>query len=166
MTAPPSITDITSSRAALDASVPPEFIDVNGHVNVQHYLHLGTLGVGTLLDLVGLDEAYRRDRGFSVFTRKHHVEYLHELLLGDRVSIHAFAVDRSRAAVHAVSYIVDARRQRLAATVETMLVHIDLVARRPVPIPGDLAARIDAEVTGPGHARFEHSLSGALALRH
>lgn len=166
MTRFPSLADIVSSRAAIEVSIPPEFIDVNGHVNVQHYLHLGTLGVGALLDLAGLDDAYRRDRGYSVFTRKHHVEYFHELLLGDRVSVHAFAVDRSRTTLHTVSYVVDPERERLAATVETMLVHVDLAARRPVPIPGDLAARIDAETARADRPRLEHALSGALTLRH
>ena len=167
MTPPlPELSDITRSTAATRLVVPPEFIDVNGHMNVQHYLHVGTLGTGTLVAAVGIDDAYRRDRGRSVFTRRHVVDYVSELILGDQVSIHSFVIDRSTTAMHLMSYVLDLGRSRVAATVEILLVHVDLASRRPVPIEPVVAAALDEERLSASATGIVHPLSGAITLRH
>lgn len=167
MTPPlPELNDITRSTAATRLVVPPEFIDVNGHMNVQHYLHVGTLGTGALVTAVGIDDAYRRDRGRSVFTRRHVIDYLSELVLGDQVSIHSFVIDRSTTAMHLISYVLDQGRSRVAATVEILLVHVDLTTRRPASMGPDVTAALDEEWRRARSTGIVHPLSGAITLRH
>jgi acyl-CoA thioester hydrolase len=161
----PTYDQVDQLPRRLERTVPAEFIDENGHMNIGRYLELG----GSALWLrcqreLGMPQAYIEQRGLSTFTAEHHLTYHAELLEGDDVSVRVRLVDRSAKVLHAVCLIVDETRRRLACTMETTAVHVDLVQRRPVDFPADVIALIDAGLTADERP-WPAPLCGAMGVR-
>jgi acyl-CoA thioester hydrolase len=140
----PTYDQVVELPAQISRSVPAEFIDENGHMNIGRYLLLGgeALWKRSLSDL-GMNESYIPERGLSTFTAEHHLQYFSEMLEGTEVSVRVRLLERSDKVFHAVSLVVDETTQRLSCVVEATIVHIDMTTRRPTPFPDDIAALLD-----------------------
>ena len=161
----PTYDQVDDLPSHLDVTVPADYIDENGHMNIGRYLQLG----GTALwhrcqRELGMPEDYIERRGFSTFTAEHHLTYHSELLLGDDVSVRIRLVGRSDKVLHAVCLIVDDTHRRLACTMETTAVHIDMAQRRPAPFPDDVATLIDDALAADDRP-WPVPLSGAMGVR-
>jgi acyl-CoA thioester hydrolase len=149
----------------LERTVPAEFIDENGHMNIGRYLELGGKALWQRCQReLGMPEDYIERRGLSTFTAEHHLTYHAELLEGHDVSVRVRLVERSAKAIHAVSLVVDETNRRLACTMESTAVHIDMASRRPVDFPGDVAALIDAGLAADDRP-WPAPLCGAMGVR-
>ncbi|GAA1743052.1 thioesterase family protein [Aeromicrobium alkaliterrae] len=160
----PSYEQVAALPVTLRQVVPPEFIDQNGHMNIQHYLVLGATGVASLYRELGMSDDYIGRRGLSTFTAEHHLRYVGEIREGADVSVRVLVVDRGGKAFHVLSLIVDETQERLACVMETALVHMDMSTRRPSPIPDDIAALIDA-VAERDRPDWDLPLSGSIGVR-
>ena len=78
-----------------EGDVKPEWIDINGHMNVAYYILAFDIGVDALWARVGITDDYIRQRKLSTFAVESHITYQGELSLGDRyrVSTQILAVD-------------------------------------------------------------------------
>lgn len=151
--------------AQLEITVPPEFIDENGHMNIGRYLEVGGRGLWRRCqDELGMPESYITDRGLSSFTAEHHLTYLSEMLEGEQVSVHVRLIARSDKVFHAISLIVNQTRQRLACVMEAMIVHMDMGPRRPSPFPDDVASLLDAGLKADDLA-WPAPLSGSMGVQ-
>lgn len=141
----PTYDQVLELPAQRTQAVPPEFIDVNGHMNIGRYLQLGAEGVWVRCsEDFAMGEDYIPERGLSNFTAEHHIRYLAEVLEGEEVSTHVRLLSRSDKVIHAMALILNRSRQRLACTVEVTLLHVDMAGRRAVRFPDDIAPRLDA----------------------
>jgi acyl-CoA thioester hydrolase len=141
----PTPDQVLELPSQVDRTVPPEFIDENGHMNIGRYLELGGTALWQrCLHELGMPQEYITVRGLSTFTAEHHLTYLSEILEGEQVSVHVRLVERSAKVLHALSLVVNRSQQRLACVLEATQVHMDLTTRRPTPFPDDVAELIDA----------------------
>jgi acyl-CoA thioester hydrolase len=124
--------------------VRSHWVDVNGHLNVQHYFTLAVTTVGYWYEDIGLDQRYRVERRHSLFTQAHHLTYHAEVALDDRISVRPRLLARSARAVHARSFLVNETRDRLACTLEVVFVHVGLDDRATAAFAPDVAGWIDA----------------------
>ncbi|MEI2778334.1 MAG: thioesterase family protein [Tetrasphaera sp.] len=145
-------------------TVPPEFEDANGHVNIRHYLDLGSRAVTALFVEFGITDEYRRDRRLGFFTAENHLAYFGELLAGQEAEAHAHVVGRSARAVHSMAYVVDLSTGSLAATFESLAVHVGMDTRRPAPMPLDIAERVD-RVIARGRTSWQPPTGKVIRLR-
>ncbi len=132
--------------------VKPEWIDYNGHMNLAYYIVLFDQATDALFDELDLGLDYRRSRNLGTFVAETHTRYERELLVGERVrvAVQILAVDDKRMHVaHEMFRLKDGLR---SATLESMFLHVDLGARRVMPYPPDLKARVDAAAAA--HARL------------
>jgi acyl-CoA thioester hydrolase len=132
--------------------VKPEWIDYNGHMNLAYYIVLFDQATDALFDELDLGLDYRRTRNLGTFVAETHTRYERELLVGEqvRVGVQILAVDDKRMHLsHEMFRLKDGLR---SATLESMFLHVDLVARRVMPYPPDLKARVDAAAAV--HARL------------
>lgn len=165
MTTRPTADQVSAIPALLDRRVPPDWIDVNGHMNVQFYLHATAASTSLLIEGFGLDESYRQERRMGVFTVEHHLNYYGELRLGDRFTVHPTVLDRSARAAHMLVYLVDRERQLLSNTLEIALVHVGMDDRRPVAMPDDIAAGFDAHIEFARTLPFDPPVCGTMGIR-
>lgn len=115
--------------------VLPEWIDYNGHMNVAYYVLAFDQSTDAFLDYLGLDEDYREREQCSVFTLETHVNYLHELHLGEPISIETQLLDYDHKRIHYFQRMYQAGKGLLAATSELIILHMAMHERRNAPLP-------------------------------
>jgi acyl-CoA thioester hydrolase len=161
----PTYAQVVELPAQITRSVPPEFIDENGHMNIGRYLELGGHALWQRFQHdLGMDESYIPERGMSTFTAEHHLQYFSELLEGEDVSVRVRLLERSDKILHTVALVVNESQQRIACAVETIVVHIDMSRRRPTPFPDDVAALLDAALRTDDLA-WPAPVCGAMGVR-
>ena len=165
MTAMPALTSVRRLPALLEAEVTPDFIDENNHMNIRFYLELGALGVDALIREIGIDNDYRATRRMGVFTAEHHLNYVSELRLGEKITVHPQMLDRTDKAVHMISYLVNASGEQVANTLELTFVHVDLEARRALPMPDDITAGFDRVLAEHTALGIKAPVCGAMGVR-
>jgi acyl-CoA thioester hydrolase len=135
-----------------EGHVKPEWIDINGHMNVAYYLLCFDQGVDALWSKVGLSEEYVQARRLSTFAVEAHVTYQQELHEGDayRVTAQLLAIDNKR--VHQFHRLYQAETGILAATAEWLNLHVNLDTRRVCLWPDDILAAFTAAAESQGNA--------------
>ncbi|MDH4125855.1 MAG: thioesterase family protein [Gammaproteobacteria bacterium] len=118
--------------------VLPDWIDINGHMNVAYYVLAFDLAVDTLWLDFGLDNEHIRVNNSSTFAVESHVLYRKELLLNDPfiVTSQILAFDEKR--IHQFQRMYHASEGYLAASAEWMNLHVDMKTRRVSPWPAQV----------------------------
>ena len=146
-------------------AVPMAFEDNNGQLNVRHYLGIGSEGLDESMAGVGIPHNWPAQSGLACLSAEHHLTYVHELRTGDRMSVRVRLLGRSARAVHAVVYVLDDTRQRLATVFEEIILCVRLDPRASEPWPADVAANLDARIAEHAALEWQPVTSGCLALR-
>ncbi len=123
-----------------------DWVDYNGHLRDAFYLLIFSYATDAFMDHIGLTSDARDATGNSLFTLEAHINYLHEVKLGEEVEVRTQIVahDRKRVQLYHSLYKVGGDEE-LAAS-DQMLLHVDLAA-------------------GPKSAPFsEHSLEALCSL--
>lgn len=120
--------------------VPQSWTDYNGHMNETHYLEAASQATDSFLEMIGCDADYVA-AGRSYFTAETHIRYLSELHAGDLLRVETRVLDGAGKRLHLFHRILGPE-DRLAATVETLLLHMDLTARKTSPPSGAVAEAI------------------------
>ena len=83
----PTYDQLAAMPAFAPMSVPTAFEDLNGHLNIRHYLGIASEGLDESLVEVGILQQWPTVAGSAVFTAEHHLTYLTELRTGDKISV-------------------------------------------------------------------------------
>ena len=129
-------------ECAAEGVVLPEWIDVNGHMNVAYYVLAFDLAVDALWEDLGITNEYIEYSFGSTFAVESHVTYQRELLEGDPyiVTAQMLAYDDKR--IHQFQRLYHAEKKFLAATGEWMNLHVDLEKRRVSPWPESILVKL------------------------
>jgi acyl-CoA thioester hydrolase len=105
--------------------IRPGWLDYNGHLNEAYYLLVFSHATDALIDLIGMDDAWRRANGMTVYTLETHIRYLQEVGAGAEVQVDSrvLGLDAKRLRLfHRMKRSDDAAT---LATAEMLLVNID-----------------------------------------
>ena len=160
----PTLSQVDLLPALLTHRPPMEWQDINGHVNVQHYVHLYDLAGYPLLESLGIDAEFVRVRRRGLFDLEHHVWYLRELHVGDEVTVHCYLLARSVKRLHGVMFLANRSRQQVASALEFLSTVADLDARSTAPIPPDIAMRVDARIEHDRRVGWPAPTCGAMGV--
>jgi acyl-CoA thioester hydrolase len=142
----PNYDEICGLPATREAIVTPELIDENGHMSTTHYFDLCGVGADGILQRIGINNEYREVRRMGVFAADQHLRYFAELREGEEFSVHPRVLAHSDKAFHVLCLLVNASQRRLACTMETTFVHVNLETRRATPMPVDLVLRLEGRL--------------------
>ncbi len=123
-------------------TVQPGWIDYNGHMTEGFYgVAFGDASDEVLLH-VGFDEQYRQEAGGAFYTVETHVQFLQELDEGDHLvaDTQVLGVDEKR--VHLFHMLRREGDDEVAATQETLMLHVDTEAGAVTPMRADLQSRL------------------------
>ena len=122
--------------------VEPEWIDYNGHLNMAYYNVLFDRTVDEAYELLGCGLAYLQQTRHSTFTAEAHIRYLRELHAGAPVRVTFQLLDFDTKRMHYFEQLRHAEEGWLSATSENMVLHVDMTAKKTVPFPDFIAARL------------------------
>ena len=131
-----------------EATVLPEWIDYNGHMNLAYYVVVFDQATDALYDRLGIWLPYRQATGNSCFTVETHTIYEQEVKLGDRVRVHTQLLGADAKRLHYFHEMFHVGEGSRAAVQELMALHVDLSVRRTTPFPPDRQTVIDAALAG------------------
>jgi acyl-CoA thioester hydrolase len=142
-TRPAPVTEAGFHVSSLDVVTPWE-VDITGQSALSHYIHRFSASNSQLIARFGLTPAYMREHrvGFSTF--EFQLAFTGELRAGDPVLVRAALVQLGNSSMRTLHRMFNARTDVLVATLSQMGVHLDMVARRPTPLPDALRERAKA----------------------
>ena len=88
-------------------TVATAWLDYNGHLNEAYYVLIFSHATDAMIDLIGMDSAWRAEHHMTVYTLETHVRYLREVGAGTTVTVDCRLIE------------VDAKRLRLFHTMRT-----------------------------------------------
>mgnify|MGYP001825850314 CR=1 FL=1 len=160
---PPKPKEVRDLSRLMQLSIPPEWEDENGHVNVQFYMTLYERGGRPLVESLGMDEAYFSQRRLGLFDLEHHICYFSEIHVGETVSVYARLLDRSAKRFHGIMFVINDSRDQLASTLEFITSGADLEHRRTAPYPDDVAAALDRVIAEHRNLAWAPPVCGVMS---
>jgi acyl-CoA thioester hydrolase len=124
--------------------VRPEWIDLNGHMNLAYYTVLFDFATDLLFEAIGIGREYKDATGHGTFVVETHNLYERELLIGEQVRVvtQIIGADGKRLHLaHEMFRTIDGER---SAMQELMFLSIDLGRRRVASFLPDAHSRVIA----------------------
>ncbi|MCF6431502.1 carnitine 3-dehydrogenase [Leisingera sp. MMG026] len=121
------VPDAADLPVTVSRPVPQSWTDYNGHMNEAHYTEASAQATDRFMEMIGCDAEYIAAGG-SYFTVENHVRFLDELHEGDALTVTTQVLQGDGKKMH-LFHRLHGPEGRLAATVETLLLHMDLTAR-------------------------------------
>lgn len=162
---PPSADELGQLGTTLRRTVPSEWQDFNGHVNVKHHYSFHIEALHTRFLALGLTPDYLQRHGQSTFTLEQHLTFYREILTGDEVTGHVRLLSRNAKLIHGVTFMADRASGNVASVVEFVDGHVDLTGRRTAPWQPELADSLDELLAEHRQLAWHPPLSGAMGLR-
>lgn len=125
-----------------------DWIDYNGHMNVAYYVMAFDHATDGLFDVLGIGAEYCRRENRSVFAVEQHITYKRELKAGERLVVSSQLLGFDDKRLQFFQRMASEGGGYLAATMESLGLHVDMAARRAAPFPsaaGQALARLKAE---------------------
>jgi carnitine 3-dehydrogenase / betainyl-CoA thioesterase len=120
-------------------TVPLDWTDYNGHMTESRYLHAFADATDRFMELIGCDAAYISSGG-SYFTAETHIRHLDEVHAGAVITITTHVVLGEGKKMHLFHEMREG--DRLLATGEHFLLHVDLETRKPSPPSPQIEANL------------------------
>ncbi|XWN29460.1 MAG: thioesterase family protein [Devosia sp.] len=133
-------------------AIEPGWLDYNGHLNMAYYHVMFDRTVDLALDTLDLGAAYRHREDAGIFNVETHVVYRREVRADHNVRVSFQLLGRDAKRLHAFQTMVIDGDDGLAATSESLFVHVDLGARRSAPFSASAMAQCDEMIKAQGKA--------------
>jgi acyl-CoA thioester hydrolase len=132
---------------SITASVRPEWIDYNGHMNMGFYLvafdHLATDNYFRFLDL---HTEHLAETNKSTFTLGSNIDYLREVFEGDPLRMTTQLVDYDHKRLHYYHTMYHEEHGFVAATNECLTLYVDMGNRRSTTFSDEHMARFEEQL--------------------
>jgi acyl-CoA thioester hydrolase len=131
--------------ATAAGTVPPDWIDYNGHMNVAWYTLAFDRGLDSFLDeWLGIGPEFVRASGHGPYALQAHYHYLGELREGEAFRPRFRLLDADAKRLHVFGELMNEATGAVAATLEQVILNVDLATRRAAPYPDWAQARLQA----------------------
>ncbi|MCR9293239.1 MAG: thioesterase family protein [bacterium] len=124
-------------------TIPEEYLDAMGHMNVMWYTHLFSVGMGSLMNRVGLQWEVITEHHAGTFALESHVRYYSEVRVGQTVDLYGRVLGRSDKRFHAMQFMVNRDKRDVSASLEVVNAYIDLQVRRMASLPDEVKHNLD-----------------------
>jgi acyl-CoA thioester hydrolase len=124
------------------AIVQPAWIDYNGHMNVGYYHVAFDIASEPFFEWLGLTPEFRKLHASSTFALQSQLHFLREVKEGDKLRFESRLIDADSKRIRYYQEMFHADEGYLAATYESMSVHMDMKQRRSAAMPDALYQRM------------------------
>jgi carnitine 3-dehydrogenase len=137
--APVPMPESAAPMVMANLQVLPGWIDYNGHMTESRYLFASSETTDAFLRHIGAGMDYVA-AGHSYYTAETHIMHLGEAKLGDRLTGSVQVLDADAKRLHV--FIRIERDGKPVATLEQMLLHVDMAAGRACPAAPEVLERL------------------------
>ncbi|MEO1329416.1 MAG: thioesterase family protein [Pseudomonadota bacterium] len=134
-----------------ERTVPPEWIDYNGHMNIGYYgLAFDRALDDVYDDWLDMGAAYVAREGMGPFALQEQIHFLQEIRQGQRFHTEVLLLDCDHKRMHFISSMIasppegEAGEPFLAATAEQLSMNVSHETRRSAPYPERAQVRLEA----------------------
>ncbi len=144
--------------------IEKDWIDYNGHLNMAYYNVLFDRCSDEAFAAMGMGLDYVKDRRLTIYTAEVHVCYVQELHLEHKVVVSFQLIDHDDKRLRAYQEIrhVDGW---LAATSETLSLHVDMSGPKVAPFPADVQAKVEAMRTAHAALPMPERAGRSIGIR-
>jgi acyl-CoA thioester hydrolase len=143
-------------------TISDEYLDLMGHMNVRWYMALFGKAAWNYYPILGLSQHYFRKTRTGTFALKQFIQYYAEVRVDQTVSVRIRFLNRSERRFHLMHFMINETTAKLAATLEILSTFADLKKRRSVPIPPEIARRMDAQLESNRQLKWEAQVCGVI----
>ena len=143
--------------------MPDEWIDYNGHMSEGFYGVVFGMASDEYLTRMGFDQRYRSTTGGSFYTVETHIVFVDELAVDTPVAVDTTVAGADRRRVHLFHELRRRGDEAVAATQESMMLHVDTRIDRVTPMADQLYAVLRADADA--HAGLLPEGSTGRAIR-
>jgi acyl-CoA thioester hydrolase len=158
------MTDVPAPLRLHEATVPPAWVDYNGHMSESCYLLAFGDNADAFFRFLGIDEGYRAG-GHSLFTAETHLHHRAEAVQGDPLTMTLRVLDADDRRLHVFHEMFHASTGALLATAEQLLVHVDTGVGRSCPMPPEVDERVRAVVGAHRALPVPESVGRPMGIR-
>ena len=133
---------VTAPLQLLRTRVLPSWIDYNGHMTEHRYLQVCSDTSDRLLAQIGVDLDYVA-AGHSYYTAETHIVHRDECAAGGEIYTTLQLLSHDRKRLHLLTTIHAAEDDRVLATGEQMLLHVDRTKGKTCPAPDNIISALD-----------------------
>jgi acyl-CoA thioester hydrolase len=144
--------------------VPPEWEDLNGHVNVKHHLGMYDLTNDAMLELLGVSAEWVRREQVGLVDLEHHIWFRRELHVGDEVALHLRFTGVGERRAQGVVFLLNLATDEVASAIEFLSIAVDLAARRAVELPAVVHERLRALCLEHAALEWEAPRCGSISV--
>lgn len=144
-------------------TIPEDYLDVMGHMNVMWYTHLFSMGFVGLMKRVGVTRTFDDAHDSGTFALESHIRYLSEVRVGQTVRIHTRMLGRSEKRFHLLHFMTNDDKQDVSATFEIVSSFVSLSKRRTAPMPPNIAAAFDRLLAESDALTWEAPVCGIMS---
>lgn len=159
----PTIEQVRQLRLKMSMTVPPDWEDRNGHVNVQFYLTMYERAEMTLLEDIGVTDDYLQAANLGMFDLENHLNYRAEILSGDQISCYNRILAANTKCFHGMFFVVNDSRDSLACTLEYVTAAVNLGLRRIVLFPPEIALGLKRRLARDQELGWPAPVCGAMS---
>ncbi|MEC9415590.1 MAG: thioesterase family protein [Pseudomonadota bacterium] len=145
--------------------VLPEWIDMNGHMNVAYYVRAFDLAIDKHWAEIGVTQEYIENQECSTFSVECHITYQNEMKVEERYSIvsRILAYDEKR--IHLFQDMFKEGSKDLVATAEWMNLHVNLKTRKVSPWPSDILTSLQDRVKLQERMSWPHEAGKKMLIK-
>lgn len=144
--------------------IKPEWIDLNGHLNMGYYGVLFDLGMDDASGLFGLGWDYTKQGTHTTYSAEFRIRYVQELHLDHRVRATFRLLDVGPKAFHFCQELLH-EDGWVAATGEGISLHIDQSGPRVVPYPPEVKQKLDDLLAAQAHLPVPDWVGAPMRIR-
>ncbi|MFT2098034.1 thioesterase family protein [Marinomonas sp. 2405UD66-6] len=116
-----------------ESEVLPEWIDYNGHMNDAYYVVAFSQGIEGFMKYIDLHDSFREEYDVSIYTLQSMVTYLKEVSEEENIVIKGQLLESDAKKLRLFLTMYHATTHDELATMETLLLHMDMKNHRPAP---------------------------------
>ncbi len=129
--------DLSQPILTVSRAVPLDWTDYNGHMNEARYVEAFADANDRFMEIIGADADYVASGG-SYFTAENHIRYVDEAHAGAKIEVRTQLLLGAGKKLHLFHSMYEG--DKLLATGESLLLHVDLETRRPSPPSAQIEA--------------------------
>ena len=152
-------------RLVHEEPVQSGWVDYNGHMNVAYYVLVFDHGTGAFFELLDMGPDYRVQTKSSDFVVESHICYIREVVEGDPLQVASILLMHDNKRMHLFHHMYNGETGQLCATIELMVIHVDMISRRSALFPEKTFLKLQTYMIDQAAFSYPEQVGSLIGIR-